>query len=349
MDKDHRLARLAAHSVSRRSLLKGAAGAAAFAMPLGGLIGRPRRALAADKVVVGMAWPGMQDAVWSTSSDLLKELAAKSDPPIELIFTAADMDVAKQASDVKDLISQGVNIILVFPIDSKAISASVKDAHDAGIPVMSFLRQVHADAKYQADVFVGIDAKWQQYSSSKTVFEKMKKDGVPVKGVLWVSGDLRDENSRLRGVGLQEAAKEFGATILQDLPANWDPQQAAAVLAPALKAYPDANMLAIASDVMMSGVQQVLQDADKWYPYGDPKHMYFSSVDVFAIGIDLLRQKYLDADTLFDVKGMCQKAVEIMPRLAAGEKFTQDIMIQGPVYTPDNVDDPALQAQLWQK
>ena len=335
-------------TVSRRSVLKGAAGAAALATTSGAMFGRMPVARAADKVVVGMAWPGMQDAVWSTSKQLLEELAAKSDPPIELVFTAADMDVAKQASDVQDLISRNVDVVLVFPIDSKAISSSVKAAHDAGKPVMSFLRQVHQDAKYQADVFVGIDAKWQQYSSSKTVLEKMKKDGVPVKGVLWVSGDLRDENSRLRGVGLQDASKEFGATILQDLPANWDPQQAAAVLAPALRAYPDANMLAIASDVMMSGVQQVLQDAGKWYPYGDPKHMYFSSVDVFAIGIDLLRQKYLDADTLFDVKGMCQKAIEILPKLAAGQKF-EDILIQGPVYTPDNVDDPALQAQLWQK
>jgi ribose transport system substrate-binding protein len=304
---------------------------------------------AKDEIVVGMAWPGMQDAVWSTSKTLLEELAAKSDPPIKLIFTAADMDVAKQASDVKDLISRKVDIVLVFPIDSKAISASVKDAQDAGIPVMSFLRQVHLDAKYQADVFVGIDAKWQQYSSGKTVFEKMKKDGVPLNGVLWVSGDLRDENSRLRGIGLQEAAAEHGVEVLQDLPANWDPQQAAAVLAPALKAYPEANILAIASDVMMSGVRQVLEDADRWYPYGHPKHMFFSSVDVFAIGIELLRSGHLDADTLFDVVGMCQKAIEIIPRLAAGEKFTEDIMIQGPVYTPDNVDDPELQAQLWQK
>ena len=301
------------------------------------------------KIVVGMAWPGMQDAVWSTSKELLEKFAAESNPPIELVFTAADMDIAKQASDVKDLISREVDIVLVFPIDSKAISASVKDCRDAGIPVMSFLRQVHEDAKYQADVFVGIDAKWQQYSSGKTVFEKMKKDGVPINGVLWVSGDLRDENSRLRGVGLQEAADEYGVKILQDLPGNWDPQQAAAKLAPALKAYPEANVLAIASDVMMSGVVQVLKDADKWYPYGNPKHMFFSSVDVFAIGEKYLREGNLDADTLFDVKGMCKKAIEIMPRLAAGEKFTEDIKIQGPVYTPGNVDDPALQAQLWMK
>jgi ABC-type sugar transport system substrate-binding protein len=335
--------------VSRRSLMKGIAGAATLAVPASTILGPRRAAYAANqKVTVGMAWPGMQDAVWSLSRELLEALAAKSNPPIELVFTAADMDVAKQASDVKDLISKGVDVILVFPIDSKAISSSVKDAHDAKIPVMAFLRQVHADAKYQADVFVGIDAKWQEYSSAKSVFTKMQKNNVPIKGVLWVSGDLRDENSRLRGVGLQEAAKEFNAKILQDLPANWDPLQAAAVLAPALKAYPDANVLAIASDVMMSGVQKVLQDANKWRPFPDPNHMYFISVDVFAVGLQLLREKYLDADTLFDVKGMCQKAIDYLPKLAAGEKL-KDVLIQGPVYTQENVDDPALQAQLWQK
>jgi len=303
----------------------------------------------AKPLVVGMAWPGMQDAVWSLSKEYLEELAAESDPPIELVFTAADMDVAKQASDVKDLISRKVDVILVFPIDSKAISASVKDANDAGIPIMSFLRQVHLEAEYQADIFVGIDAKWQLYSAAKTVFEKMAADGIPYQGVILVSGDLRDENSRLRTVGLQEACDEFGVELLQDAPANWDPQQAAAVLAPALKAYPDANILASCSDVMMSGIEQVLKDEDKWYPYPDPKHMFFASCDVFAVGLDRMREGYLDADTLFDVLGMCQKAIEIMPRLAAGEKFDEDILIQGPVYTPDNVDNPELQAQLWQK
>ena len=331
--------------VNRRSFLKTTATIAAAA-PLG-MLAAPNIARAAGKVTVGMAWPGMQDAVRSTSHKLLNEFAAASETEIELVLTAADMDVAKQSSDVNDLISRGVDVVLVFPIDSKAISSSVKRARDAGIPSMAFLRQVHADARHQADVFVGIDAKYQQLSSARTVLEKMKADGAPIGEVLWVSGDIRDENSRLRGVGLQEACDEHGATIAQDLVANWDPQQAAAALAPALKAYPDINHVSVASDVMMSGVQQVLQDAGKWAPQGDENHMYLSSVDVFPIGLEILRSRHLDADTIFDLKGMCRKAVELMPRLAAGEQFENDILIQGPVFTPDNVDSPELQDQLW--
>ncbi len=313
----------------------------------GAALAAPNVVRAQGKITVGMAWPGMQDAVWSTSHKLLNEFAAAAPTEIELVFTAADMDVAKQASDANDLISRGVDLLLVFPIDSKAISSSVKRARDAGIPSMAFLRQVHADARHQADVFVGIDAKYQQLSSASTVFELMQADGAEIGEVLWVSGDIRDENSRLRGVGLQEACDAYGASIAQDLVANWDPQQAAAALAPALKAYPNINHVSVASDVMMSGVRQVMQDAGKWAPHGDPNHVYLSSVDVFPIGLELLRSRHLDADTIFDVTGMCRTAVEIMPRLAAGETFDGDVLIQGPVFTPDNVDDPEMQAQLW--
>ena len=94
-----------AGGVSRRSLVKSIAGAATLAVPAAALLGARGTYAADKKVTVGMAWPGMQDAVWSTSKNLLESLAAKSNPPIELVFTAADMDVAKQSSDVKDLIS----------------------------------------------------------------------------------------------------------------------------------------------------------------------------------------------------------------------------------------------------
>jgi ribose transport system substrate-binding protein len=326
--------------MNRRGFIaKSAAAGAALAVP--------SLARAQGKITVGMAWPGMQDAVWSTSHKLLNEFAAASATEIELVFTAADMDVAKQSSDANDLISRGVDVLLVFPIDSKAISSSIKRARNAGIPTMSFLRQVHAEAKHQADVFVGIDAKYQQLSSARTVFEKMKADGAEIDEVLWVSGDLRDENSRLRGVGLKQACDENGATIAQDLVGNWDPQQAAAALAPGLKAYPNINHISVASDVMMSGVRQVLKDAGKWEPHGHPNHIYLSSVDVFPIGLELLRSNYLDADTIFDVTGMCRTAVELMPRLASGEAFAEDVLIQGPVFTPENVNNPEMQAQLW--
>lgn len=333
-------------AINRRSLLKAAGGLAAAVGPASAILGwSPVARGAPEKIVLGISWPNLQDATWTACKRFLEENAAKSNPPVTLIFTIADNDVAKQASDIADLISRNVNVIQIAPVDSKAVSSSVKAAHQAKIPVMSFLRPVASGARYQADMFVGNDTGGQTYSSAKALFAEMKKDGVAVTGILWVSGDLRDENSRLRGLALMKAAAEEGATVLQDLPGNWDPQQAAAVLAPALKAHPTANVLMLASDAMMSGVEQVLKDADRWYPHPNPKHMYFASVDTFPIEIELVRQRYLDADALFDVKGMCKAAIDSLPKLVAGEKLP-NFVIEGPVFTAENVDQPDMQARL---
>jgi ribose transport system substrate-binding protein len=299
-------------------------------------------------ITVGMSWPNLKDAVWTASESGLDNLAKAANPPIDLVLTLADGDVAKQASDIRDLISRRVSVLQIAPVDSKAVGPSIRAARRAGIPVMAFLLPVDPTSKHQPDVFVGIDTEYQQYSSAKAMFERMRQTGAPIGDFLWVSGDLRDENSRLRTKGMRTAAAEFGANMVQDLPGNWDPQQAAAVLAPALQAHPNINTLTIAADAMLSGVVRAMQGANRWYPRTDRRHMYFSSVDVSSMGVELLKQGYLDADALFDVKGMCKGAIDVIPQLIAGEKVA-NVLIKGPVYTPDNINDPTLDARLWAK
>ena len=48
----------------------------------------------------------------------------------------AQNDPAKQANDVADLLQQNISVLLVNPVDSAAISTSVKAANKANIPVI---------------------------------------------------------------------------------------------------------------------------------------------------------------------------------------------------------------------
>lgn len=52
----------------------------------------------------------------------------------------AQDDTAKQINGIEDLILQKVDVLLVNPTDSAAISSAVKDANDAGIPVITIDR-----------------------------------------------------------------------------------------------------------------------------------------------------------------------------------------------------------------
>ncbi|HBU12075.1 MAG TPA: hypothetical protein DEB31_04915 [Clostridiales bacterium] len=61
------------------------------------------------------------------------EVAEKYD--IELVYTDADDDQAKQISDVEDLCAQGVDCIIYPPIEYEAGAAALEIAADYGIPV----------------------------------------------------------------------------------------------------------------------------------------------------------------------------------------------------------------------
>src|SRR5690606_30708584 len=74
------------------------------------------------------------------------EAAAAGNPDIEeLIITNADGNVAKQISDIDDLIARGVDAILITPGSPEGIAPSVEDAYNAGIVTIVFNDFVDTD------------------------------------------------------------------------------------------------------------------------------------------------------------------------------------------------------------
>jgi len=63
----------------------------------------------------------------------------------QLIITDANDDPAKQVSDVQDLISRGVDLLIVSAATAEALDAIVTRAHESGIPVVMVDRRVTSD------------------------------------------------------------------------------------------------------------------------------------------------------------------------------------------------------------
>ena len=61
----------------------------------------------------------------------------------ELIVVDAGDDAAKQTSDIEDLISKNISVLIVNPVDSDAVAPAVKDAISKGIKVISVDRVVN--------------------------------------------------------------------------------------------------------------------------------------------------------------------------------------------------------------
>lgn len=83
------------------------------------------------------------------------------------VVVDAKYDVAKQVSDIENLIEQGVDGLMISPIDQKALQSVVEKAKQKGIPVVSEAQSIdNANANYVVDeykygVVIGTNAaKW---------------------------------------------------------------------------------------------------------------------------------------------------------------------------------------------
>jgi len=291
---------------------------------------------------VGISFASKQTVFYQQAEDEViraaKEWEQETGRKMNFTITVADADVARQAANIEDLISQQPDVIMMVPQDSKAIVASIKAAHKAGIKVMTFIRAASPEADEPADAHVGIDTVHQAYVAGKMLLEKMKKDNVEPK-IIHLIGDLRDENAVNRQNGFEQAVKELGGTILITVPSEWNPEKALSGMSAALQAHPEANALFVASDFLLGAVQTACERVDKWHPYGHPRHLYHANVDVQPNALDLIEQGYIDVDTLWDHYLQGVAAVQTIAKLADGIPLEEnEIFVQSRVATPENIN-----------
>ena len=93
-----------------------------------------------DKVKIGLSISTLNNPFFVTLKEGAEAEAKKQNMKITTVD--AQNDPAKQVSDIEDLISQGIDVLLVNPTESAAIATAIESANDAGIPVITVDRSV---------------------------------------------------------------------------------------------------------------------------------------------------------------------------------------------------------------
>jgi len=142
-------------------------------------------ALAQDKLKIGMTFQELNNPYFVSMQEALNEAAASLGA--EVVVTDAGHDVAKQISDVEDMLQQDIDILLLNPTDSAGIEAAVHAAKAAGVTVVA----VDANANGPVDTFVGSKNRDAGYMSCKYLGDALGGkgevailDGIPVVPIL---------------------------------------------------------------------------------------------------------------------------------------------------------------------
>jgi ABC-type xylose transport system, periplasmic component len=181
------------------------------------------------KVKIGISLPTLQEERWVRDRDTMKQAA--KDAGVEALVQVANMDASKQDNQCENLISQGIDILILAPHDATAAAAIVDKAHKAGIKVISYDRLVMGT---DVDVYMSFD--------NVKVGELQGKwftDNVPKGNIVWLSGSPADHNATLFKEGAAKYLKpkiDSGdyRVVMEQPVVDWKPDNALKLMENAL-------------------------------------------------------------------------------------------------------------------
>lgn len=249
------------HSFKRLALTVGVAAAAMLALSACGNTGLDSGKSSDAKVEkkapkdlnVGVSLSTLSNPFFVSVRDGVQDLAKKNDTKLQV--SDAQNDTAKQNNDVEDLIQKKVDVLIINPVDSSAISSAVKDANDAGIPVITVDRS--ADSGKVLSLVASNSTKGGQMAA-KYMIEKL---GANAK-IAELQGTPGASATRERGKGFDEAVKGK-LTIATKQTAGFDRAKGLSVTENILQGNGDIVGIFSQNDEMALGAVQAVKAAKK--------------------------------------------------------------------------------------
>ncbi len=158
----------------------------------------------------------MSNDEWRQSMNNSMRLQASLYPQIDIHIANADYDVEKQIAQLKEFISDSVDIIIVSPIQSTPITPVVEEALNAGIPVLVVDRKTDKQ-KYTA--YVGADNIEVGRNAAKIIVSNLQ-DSL---GVVEIRGLKGSSPAEERSLGFHQVLDNFPKiNVLATLEGDWE-------------------------------------------------------------------------------------------------------------------------------
>jgi D-xylose transport system substrate-binding protein len=266
--------------------------------------------LAAD-VTVGFLIKTMQEERYQTDRDIFFEEAEKLGA--EVIFEAADNNADLQFAKFENMLTKGVDVIVVQPVDPEAASNMVKIAHEEGVRIVAYDMVI---LNSDLDLFVTPDG-WQVgvLQGQEMVKWFMENRG-EVKGkVVLLRGTPGCSNIPLFTQGvLDTLAENPGLELVVDqYHLDWSPDLAMATTENALTKYGnDIDAVISNNSGMASGAVRALEAQG----LADTTKVFVAGSDADLINMRYIVQGKQTMDVFKKIKPLAQRAAQVAVEMA---------------------------------
>lgn len=205
-------------------------------------------------------------------------------------------DQATQTAQIDNFIADGVDVLIINPVNSSSASTITDKVVAAGIPLVYINREPDADEEGRwatngwKVTYVGCDARQSGTMQGEMIFD-LGLDAVDFNGngkvdYIMVEGDPENVDAQYRTEFSVKALVDKGLEVncLDDQVGNWDQAQGQQIVANALSAYGnDIEVVFCNNDAMALGALQAIQTAGRTV-----------GKDIYLVGVDALTEALED-------------------------------------------------------
>ncbi len=131
----------------------------------------------------------------------------------EVLYSNAGGDAEKQQSQAEAALTQGAEVLVVDPMDSKSAATIAEKAKAQGVPVLSYDRLIENG---EIDAYVSFDNVKVGELQAETLAKKLKEDGSASGPIIMINGDPADPNAALFKEGAHKGFEAAGVDIAKE-------------------------------------------------------------------------------------------------------------------------------------
>ena len=257
-------------------------------------------------------------------------------------------DQATQTNQIQNFITQGVDVLIINPVNSSSAETITDMVVEAGIPLVYINREPDASEEQRwADnnwdvTYVGCDAR-QSGTYQGEMIADLGLDTVDMNGngkidYIMIEGDPENVDAQYRTEKSVEALKAAGVEVeeLTKQRGDWDQTKGQEITANALSQYGDKiEVIFCNNDAMALGALQAIEAAGRKV-----------NEDIYLVGVDALTeavQNVIDGKqtgTVFNNHfAQAQAASDIAVKFLSGEKVDAVNMVNYEKVTQDNAQE----------
>ena len=285
-----------------------------------------------DKIIIGATLQDLSNEFIAMNKDAMLAKAAEY-PDIEIQILDAEGDAQKQIQQVDTFVATGVDVICIGPRDANQLVPAVKNAIDAGIPVVTVSALLDEDVGQS--VVTSVNQEGGEMLMTWVAEQLGGKGNIAImRGPIGASAEIQ------RFEGFEKAlAENPEMEVVFDQTANWSREEGMTLMENWLQTGTEIDALVCQNDEMALGALQAIKDA------GKEEEILVVGMDGILDAFNAIKDGEMDATCLQSAIGQGYKSVEIAYEAAKGaEPVLYDVGWE--LVTPENVEEMYNQISL---